>query len=1050
MKMKKTFSLKLMLLGLFALVSSGVWAQYTAVNGVVYKVDGAKAVVAGVLANLPDGEFGDDRYPEGTKSIQIEDEVAGKKVDALAANWKNAGKLQNAPQAGTAGTNTNPTDPGLTDGSTFEEVSAGQGGTAAQYATTYNCIDATELDAIELVFRASEITEIDKNDIDGLTIAGFILGGTSGIKVIPEGLLAAATSVEVHNDAKDAAIQAAKDKINGTTSYVINDGMYQGHQVFRMLLNEKGKAPATTRYFYVDETRNQALTNGEFAQPAYIFSGDGKFTPGKNEIYWVWVRNDGKTAWFEFTGENEGGLTGWKQVGTALEEGDNLGEGHVKGSKEKFEEAETNLNNAKDNVDAKDEALTDAKYARNHKDETNEQRAENRAKAEALKNAIAVFDGATYKQKASEVLNSNVSDLTAWTTAFTWATAPILASTQAEIDAVKNFKKAYQEFFQKDPEALDNVTITGITATPYDADGELIDEYGTIDPAIQLTTSQSPFFVKDAKEDQDEENEAASEEGMFKIVVLEGTNPYQPGKIYYVKADPTTVDPEASAYYALYTYNPTPTGGDAFEPVINAQNSKYVVVKFGAAQEFALIPSGDTAPAIDMADPYKAYQTVIDANKDLDDADLKKAVDDAEAALTAANGKLDEATTKFNEAKAEYDADLAGLAEANKLPDVINQYSYNKNGKNEDLYKVAFNNDIVSVGAHAFANCVNAMFTGTFRQNLRKIGTEAFLNTLFDILDLSQTGQDGRLGDADIAQDAFVGTPLKKMLLATTDLSDDAIKYIAQNIKRQDDVEFTDECGNTYQRDNINNTLNEVTLPAGEEGLACTKVLESTFEDCIALAAIEFPAQIDAIEDYAFRGCTALASITFAAANSELVWIGNSAFEWTAATTIDLSAQTKLGTYSDSGALGGSRAFANMKSLQTVILTDTKLTTLPADVFDGDVALTTVTFYDAADPESESAITSLPAGLFEDSPIAVLDIARTKITVLNKLFAGGPQVIPATTECNGVTTEGWADPHNTTLQAIKLPATLQTIKRHALAYMWNENFTTVEIPGNVS
>ena len=50
MKMKKTFSLKLMLLGLLLSVSSGVWAQYIAKDGIIYQINSAKkqATVVGV------------------------------------------------------------------------------------------------------------------------------------------------------------------------------------------------------------------------------------------------------------------------------------------------------------------------------------------------------------------------------------------------------------------------------------------------------------------------------------------------------------------------------------------------------------------------------------------------------------------------------------------------------------------------------------------------------------------------------------------------------------------------------------------------------------------------------------------------------------------------------------------------------------------------------------------------------------------------------------------------------------------------------------------
>ena len=202
MKMKKTQSLKLMLLGLFAAVSTGAWAQFTAEKGVVYDISGAKAKVVGVLANLPDGEFGDGRYLAGTKSIQIEDVIAGKKVDALDKDWKNAGSFATTPQQGQAGTNQDPADPNLNDGSQWV-VTPGTNGTAPTGQSVYTTVDATQISAVELVFRASEITEISYDDIKGLHVAGFILGGTSGITVIPDDLFAPVRFVnQIPNQAK--------------------------------------------------------------------------------------------------------------------------------------------------------------------------------------------------------------------------------------------------------------------------------------------------------------------------------------------------------------------------------------------------------------------------------------------------------------------------------------------------------------------------------------------------------------------------------------------------------------------------------------------------------------------------------------------------------------------------------------------------------------------------------------------------------------------------------------------------------------------------------
>ena len=538
------------------------------------------------------------------------------------------------------------------------------------------------------------------------------------------------------------------------------------------------------------------------------------------------------------------------------------------------------------------------------------------------------------------------------------------------------------------------------------------------------------------------------------------------GSTCWVEYD-NVADDEYGTYQGI-TEVPTPSeGGDTGETTEGATYASIVVVKIGQKTEVTIQTTTPDATAISAADPVndiakakKAVKSVAEA-----EADLAK----AQGEQTAAQEKIDgltneEGTGSIDVAEAELER-LNGIRDPQDLqtknPDKV-EYVLDEEKPNKTLELVAFNNKkIETIGHHAFYNCVNAEFTGTFPATIDQIEEKAFANTQFKNLDLNNTNtidrnedekinDADRLGDENIANDAFLNTPLETMLLANTNLSSSWIQTVARNIKFEE-KEYTDECGDEYTR-MVNETLTTVELPEataeldGIETLACNKVLEGTFENCIALTAIAFPAQIDAIENNAFCGDDALATITFAPENSELVWIGEGAFYHAAATTIDLSAQTKLGSAYSWGENGGAFAFADMKNLESVNFTNTKIKSLPATIFNGDAKLATVTFYDAADPKSGSFIETLPAGIFKTNAIAVLDIAKTKITVLENLFQAGNGSQKAK-DCNG--NQIILDPFNETLTAVKLPAWLKEIKTNALAHMHNKDFKTVEIPGSV-
>ena len=184
MKMKKTQSLKLMLVGLFAFMSTGAWAQYIAKDGIIYQISGSNATVVGVNTKA-----------SSTKAITIPDKVEGKTVKAIAADWVNPkGKTFQNISGGT-GTTTVPTPADADEGVSSTVTS----GTGSQTVVTFGYIDAKTIKGLTLTFDASQIKEITNNlvlDIQSLQVENFVIGANSGITVIPEQLFASSTAGE--------------------------------------------------------------------------------------------------------------------------------------------------------------------------------------------------------------------------------------------------------------------------------------------------------------------------------------------------------------------------------------------------------------------------------------------------------------------------------------------------------------------------------------------------------------------------------------------------------------------------------------------------------------------------------------------------------------------------------------------------------------------------------------------------------------------------------------------------------------------------------------
>jgi len=184
------------------------------------------------------------------------------------------------------------------------------------------------------------------------------------------------------------------------------------------------------------------------------------------------------------------------------------------------------------------------------------------------------------------------------------------------------------------------------------------------------------------------------------------------------------------------------------------------------------------------------------------------------------------------------------------------------------------------------------------------------------------------------------------------------------------------------------------------------------------LTGVTLPKTVTSIAENAFLNCTALTDVKFEAADNPQT-IGVGAFAGTAIATLDLS-KTKVAAINN---LFGTTASVKNATLTGVTLPKT-VTTIAENAFQYCTALATVTFADLK--EGAANVSSIGAGAFVKTAITTLDLTKTKITDLNRLFENVN---------NKVTT-------------VILPATLANIKERAfegLGALTKVDFTACNI-----
>jgi hypothetical protein len=1074
MKMKKTFNLKLMLLGLMTLCSTNIWAQYTAVDGVVYGLSGDRksATVKGVLSNLPaDAKYGADLSIRIAGEVTIKTYGDGKTytvpVTDFDEGWMHHGVYQCDPVSGSAST-TQPTDPGLGDGSTFEQEIGGSTTTPTK-RVTYRTVDADDVNGndqvdqtLALVLASENLKEISRADImadksNVLPIAAFIVGSKSPITVIPDYLFAVCNTENVTHHytyyggttTPQAALQKYTDDktaleklLNG--DYVIKGGKFTDskgvqHQVYKQLKDKNGSdVSAKNYYLYITETEagTETVQGGQTVYTLMRINKDGTTTKLKVTARQGSAPNEDYLVNADF-GDIEGRRVAVKFEGNAYMAGGYIAELTAKKAaleklvKETIPQAEKDLRDAQFYKDNPDKYVTEAIIAK-------------RDAAIRLEKAIAAFETTApdkFKTLQAKIKGaiSNVEEVTPWYAAF--ATATKLVSVGSWWDPlITEVKAAYEAFYGTTLVTIgDKVSAQAFTSKT--ARYANISEQ-TVDISTNTSLTLNDYTWTGKIQDLTDVERLNNIEGYRKIKFLESSNAELRNKICYVKG----VEANQNKYYVVYTLPAGNTPG-VRNLVPMKEGEDAILLNFATAEDYTL--TRENLPTMDAADPDR---DIAKAKKAAAPKDWDEEIANAQQALNDLNSDKTDLETRIKELEGDDVED--GLIEKaqlalNALPADPTQpesdapvytYSLNENEKNTTLKLVKFNNDVIEeFGDYAFYNCVNAEFVGTFPTATEYVGAKTFANTQITTADFSKAASE----DLDISADAFKGTPLETLKLqGTTSAKINAAlikKIVASLVKTARDFTYTNLCGAEFTGV-VQNTLATVTLPD-----ALTSILPNTFQKCIALTAIKIPASVVTIGQYAFDGCVALVmnKESFAGAESELTTIGESAFRGTGAVLVWLKDIEGLNTIGD-------YAFADMCKLKTVNLLNTQVDHLYGHTFENDGDLYKVVFNEAME--------TLDEGLFSTNVLEDLNLANTQVQQLNDLFYAGPGIDPATHDVvrpagmpNGVY-NSYKEKHimpNETLKTVELPTTgtLTHIKSFALQSL--KKLENIVVPSSV-
>ena len=344
---------------------------------------------------------------------------------------------------------------------------------------------------------------------------------------------------------------------------------------------------------------------------------------------------------------------------------------------------------------------------------------------------------------------------------------------------------------------------------------------------------------------------------------------------------------------------------------------------------------------------------------------------------------------------------------------------------NETLKSVTFSANLTEI-EKAFTGCKNLTTVNfTAAVDLNAIAEKAFEGTAITALDLSTTkvvtinnllGTKYSATPAEVVNNNTLTTV--KLPKTVTSIEEKAfenctalatVEFAAEDNAENQTIGVGAFKGTAIQTLDLSNTTIETI-----GNLFGTQYAATAFANTV-LTTVKLPKTVTSIEEKAFENCTALATVEFAATgNAEHQTIGVGAFKGTAIQTLDLSKTTIETIVNMFGTQSAATAVANT-ALTTVKLPKT-VTSIGGLAFDNCTALTTVTFETATDAAT------IGDGAFKGTAIQHLDLSKTKVAVINNLFG---------TLFGGDPTKTTDDVANNTLTTVTLPVTWTTIVEKA-------------------
>ena len=274
-----------------------------------------------------------------------------------------------------------------------------------------------------------------------------------------------------------------------------------------------------------------------------------------------------------------------------------------------------------------------------------------------------------------------------------------------------------------------------------------------------------------------------------------------------------------------------------------------------------------------------------------------------------------------------------------------------------------------------------------------------------------------------------------------------------------DDLEFVlIHGGSAYavSAKNPKSISGEVTIPALYNGKPVTWIMTHAFENCSAITSVIFPDTLISIGEWAFYGCSALASIDLS--DTEMTFIGARAFAECTALSIALLPNT-ITSIQD-------LAFDNCRSLTSIDLSPMPITSIKSGTFNKCSALTSILLPDtvthvgseafrgcsalASIDLSHTAVTSIQSGTFNGcTALTSVRLPNSLNSIGNEAFKGC-SALPSITLSDNVTTIGsWAFSGCFALASIDLSKlTIQSIE--ASVFNLCTALTSLVLPNSVS